>query len=115
MQVRDRAQVATRHRLGTLAVLLVEGDDAVLAPRLGGHHRDLRAGDELARVGGMRGPDRDADGSSHAADGIELRAGESLCEAPRELGRSAEVATHDHGELLAAHTADVVALPDGAA
>ena len=48
-------------RVGPFVAVLVEHDDLLLAERLRRHHRGLGAGDELARVRCVLGPERDAD------------------------------------------------------
>ena len=113
LQVGDRADVVAPHgrRLGTLALVLVEDDDAALAARLGGHHRELGAGDELARVGRVLGAECDPDRDAHPAGGVELRHGDALGDALCQRVRGGQVArAHDHRELLAADAAHVVAL-----
>ena len=98
-------------RLGTLALVLVEDDDPALAAGLGGHHRRLRAGDELAGVGGMVGPDRDPDREGHRPGGIELGERDPLGDPLGERACDREVTrAHDDRELLAAGSADVVVL-----
>ena len=75
LQVGDRADVCAPRgqRVRPLALVLVEDDDPALAARLGGHHRELGAGDELAWVGSVLGPERDPDRERHRADGVERR------------------------------------------
>ena len=110
LQVGDRADVAARARRGgALALLLLEEDGLVLAVRLRGHHGDLGAGDQLARVhrvlGALRDPDRDAEPAGRG----ELGLGEVVDDPAREAERVARVARgHDHAELLAAEPADDV-------
>jgi hypothetical protein len=110
LQVRDRAHVApARRRRRPLAGLLLEEDGLVLAARLRGHHRDLRAGDELARVHGvlraLGDPDRDAE----LPGGPHVGLGERVDDPARQAERVAGVARgHDHAELLAAEAADDV-------
>ena len=113
LEVSDRAHVvrAARTGVGTLALVLVEDDDPALAPCLGGHHRDLGAGDELARVRRVLGSERDPDREGHRPDRVELRvARRARRRARRAPGRSSRSPDrHDDRELLAADPADVVA------
>ena len=112
LQVGDRADVlASRRRRGrALALVLVEDDDAALAARLGGHHRELRAGDELARVRGVLGAERDPDREGQRPGGRELGQRDPLRHALGERLGDLEIARGDDDrELLAAGPADVVA------
>ena len=94
LQVGDRADVVAAHALlrRALAVALVERDDQALAARLRGHHRRLGAGDELARVRRVLGPDRDARRDGERADRVGLELRELVADALGERGRAAEVA-----------------------
>jgi hypothetical protein len=118
LEVRDRADVLAGRvaRLGPLGGRLVEEDDLVLAAGLGGHHRRLGAGDELARVRGVLRPVCDPDRERDPAGEVELDLLESLRQPRRErdgvrLVRRGE----DDRELLAADPADDVARAHGRA
>ena len=111
LQVGDRAHVVSPDGLlrRTLTLALVERDDEALAARLRGHHRHLGARDELARVGGVLGPDGDAGRDGEPADGLGFELPELLADPLGERGRAADVAGgEDHRELLAADAADDV-------
>ena len=113
LHVRDRAHVVAADSLlgGPLPPALVEGDDEALAARLGGHHRDLGARDELARIRGVVRSDCDSDRSREATDGLGLQLRELVADPLGEDRRAAHVAGgEDHGELLAADAADDVSL-----
>ena len=115
LQVRDRAHVVAADRLfgGPLARALVERDDQALAARLRGHHRGLGAGDELARVRCVLGPDRDPGRRAEPSDGLGFERAELLSDPLGERGRRSEVARRkDHRELLAADSAHDVGLAD---
>ena len=101
---------------GSLALVLVEDDDPALPPRLGRHHRELGARDELAWVRRVLGADRDPDRERHGPDGVEGRERDALRDPLGERVRDGEVAVGDDDrELLATRPADVVALTDGRA
>ena len=116
LQVGERADVRAprSQRVGPLALVLVEDDDAALPARLGGHHRELRAGDELAWVRSVLGADRDPDRERQGPDGIEFRQRDPLRHPFGECLRDVDIAVgEDDRELLAARAADVVILTDG--
>ncbi len=117
LQVGDGTDVlAPAHAFGTLRRRVVEEDALVLAPGLGGHHRGLGAGDQLARVHRVLGPLRNADGEREPARGVELPVCELVGEARGEPQSVARVAGgHDDPELLAAEPADDVRGPHGLA
>ena len=108
-----------RGRLGATGRSLssrVEDDGPALAAGLGGHHRDLGAGDELARVGCVLraegDPDRERDGPCL----VEVRVGHLPRNPFGECVRRLEIAdADDDRELLAAGPADVVRLAYDAA
>ncbi len=62
--------------IGPLALVLVKDDDTALAARLGRHHGELGTGDELARVGGVLGAERDPDRERHRPGRVELGEGD---------------------------------------
>ena len=108
--MRDRADVATSgSRLRALAAVLLEEHCLALAAGLGRHHRDLCAGDELARVHRVLRALRDADRDGEAAGGLDVGLGQAVgdpaCEAE---GVACVAGGHDHAELLAAEAADDV-------
>ena len=113
LQVRDRAELGAtvgRPVAGPLRAVLLEDDDLALPARLRGHHRHLGAGDQLARVGGVRRAGGDPDREAHRADRAERRDGDLLLDAlgePERVGQAAR--GHDDRELLAADPADGVA------
>ena len=116
LQVRDRAAIVAADALlgGALALAHVEGDDEALAARLRGHHGDLRARDELARIGRVLGPDRDTGGDRQLSDGLGLERRELLADPFRERRRAVDVSRgKDHRELFTAHSADDVAHTNG--
>ena len=118
LQVRDRAAVVSADPLlrGPLALAHVEGDDEALAARLGGHHGDLGACDELARIGCVLGPDGDTGGDRELSDGFGLERRQLLADPLRERGRAVDVSCgKDHRELLTADSADHVACTHGRA
>jgi hypothetical protein len=118
LQVRDRADVVAPDALlgGPLAVALVERDDEPVASRLGRHHRGLRAGDELARVRGVLGAEGDTCRHGETPDCVGVELSELLADALGESRGASEVAGRkDHGELLAADTADDVRRTDARA
>jgi hypothetical protein len=89
--------------------VLVEEHDLVLAARLRGHHRCLRARDKLARVHRVLRPLRDADRDRNPPGGAELDVGQRVGQPSRQVEPVTGVAPgHDHAELLAAETADDV-------
>ena len=91
----DRADVALAalRDAGRSAAVLVEDDDAVLPLRLRGHHRRLGAGDQLARVHRVLGPERDAD---RQRDRAGLRRGARRAPPVSRAARpTASPATHD--------------------
>ena len=110
LQMRDRADVAARGaRVRPLAVVLLEEHRLVLAARLRGHHRDLRAGHELARVHRVLRALGDADGHGQPACGLDVglrqAVGDPACEPE---GVAGVAGGHDDAELLAAEAADDV-------
>ena len=118
LQVRDRAAVVSADPLlrGPLALAHVEGDDEALPARLGGHHGDLGACDELARIGCVLGPDGDTGGDRELSDGFGLERRQLLADPLRERGRAVDVSCReDHRELLTADSADHVACAHGRA
>ena len=113
LQVGDRADVhaARDRRVRPLVLFLVEDDDAALAPRLGGHHRNLGAGDELSGIRGMIGPERNPDRDGQRPDRVELRDRDPLGDTLRKGLSHREVAGRDDDrELLTPDPADVVVL-----
>ena len=115
LQVRDRAHVvAVDRRLGRpLARALVERDDQALPACLRGHHRGLGAGDELARVRRVLGPDRDPCRRAEPSDGFGLERPELLSDPLGECRRGSEVAgRQDHRELLPADPTHDIGLAD---
>ena len=82
-------------------------------PRLRGHHRRLRAVDEVTRVAGVLRALGDADGDRIISGRVDRTCfqplGQPACE-PESVSRVA--GRHDHGELLAADAADDVARTD---
>ncbi len=117
-EVRDRAHVVSADALfvGTFARALVEGHHEPLPAGLRRHHRRLRAGDELARVGGVLGADGDPGRDRELADGLGLEQSELDADALGERGGAPHVAgREDHCELLAADAADDVCRADGRA
>ena len=74
LQMSDRANAGAgdRCRVRPLVGRVVEEDDQILAARLGGHHRGLRAGDQLTRVGGVLRPLGHADRDRDLSDGAEF-------------------------------------------
>ncbi len=97
-------------------LLLFVEDDAVLALRLGGHHRGLGAGGELARVHRVLGAACEADRHGDGADGRHLDLAGTRDDALRDAnGVGAVARAHDHAELLAAEAADDVLRADGRA
>ena len=108
--------LARRQRIGSLALVLVKDDDPALAPRLGGHHRELGACDELAWVRGVLRPNCDPDRKSHRADGVERRECDALRNPVRKRVGDLEISRRDDDrELLATCPADVITLADGGA
>ena len=116
LQVGDRAHVLASVPTRALGGGVVEENALVLSARLRGHHRRLRAGDELARVHGVLGALGDADRECEPAGLLELLREQSLGHARREAHGIACVAGgHDDAELLAAQPADDVGAADGLA
>ncbi len=115
LEVGDRANVVPCRRLGgPLRRRLVEGKDEAPAASLRRHHRRLRAGDELARVGGMLRADGDPARGGEATDRLGFENCESGREALGERRRARDVAgREDDRELLAPDTADDVGGADG--
>ncbi len=70
-----RSSPRVSSRDGALALVGVEDDGAALAAGLGGHHRDLGAGDELARVGCVLGAEGDPDRERDRPCLVEVRLG----------------------------------------
>ena len=86
-----------------------EDDDAVLALRLRGHHRRLGAGDELARVHRVLGPEGDAGRECDLADGLGRALQQRILDPRGEPERIRGGARRqDHGKLLAADATDRV-------
>ncbi len=114
----DRAHVVASDALlvGTFARALVERHDEPLPAGLRRHHRRLGAGDELARVGGVLGADRDPGRDRELADSLGLEQSELDADALGERGGAPDVpGGEDHRELLAADAADDVRRTDGRA
>ena len=113
--MRDRANVVAPD-LGlrrALAVALVEGDHEPVPSGLRGHHRGLRACDELPGVRRVLGPDRDPGRDGELAHRVRFELRELLADALCERDRARQVARgQDHRELLAADAADDVRGPD---
>ena len=112
--MRDRPEVALAvDLLRPRSVGVVEDDDLILAPRLRGHHRRLRAGQELACVHRVLGAERDTDRERDLAARVGDHLGEP-CFQPRRHCNGVRPAAcrQDHGELLASHPADHVRRAD---
>ena len=118
LQVGDRADVAPA---GVVPVRpfgcrLGEEDGVALAAHLGGHHRGLGAGDELARIRGVLRPLGDSDRDRDPAGDPELRAREPLGQPVGERTSLGLVTRRDdHRELLAADPADDIGRTHGCA
>ena len=116
LQMGDRADVPAlgSHRPFSDAFFL-EDDDAVLALRLCGHHRGLGAGDQLARVHRMLGPEGDPDREGGVDDGLRRATQERLLQARGQAERIVRpTRREDDCELLAADAADRVRAADDA-
>ena len=88
LQVRDRAAVVSADALlrRPLALAHIEGDDEALPARLGGHHGDLGACDELARIGRVLRPDGDTGRDRKLPDGLGLERRQLLADPLCERG-----------------------------
>ena len=90
--------------------------DEALAARLRGHHRGLRAGDELAGICGVLRPDRDSGRAVSLPTASASSFASSLADALAQRDRALHVSGRDDdGELLAADAADHVRRADGRA
>ena len=118
LQMGDRADVvAPRVLLGrSLRRCVVEDDDEAVPARLRGHHRRLRARDQLARVGRVLRAHRHSGGHGQPARRLDLEQLDAPTEPLGEAERALEVTRGDDDrELLAADPTDDVRRADGRA